>query len=171
MRYSEKDMGNYTGLTSRVYDVENREHMKELVEIITNRPVHFKTYKGYQSVDYLQTSIVQFDNDTKQIDLFETVAEGMVEYLGSYKSTVESCDLKYIFVQEIEIARGSKVVNGERVSAPLVGVEVGFLSGRDVEGYSYENWENQYYEYVYDSFEMAENYEFEMPKIPTMIEI
>lgn len=171
MRFHEKDMENYTGLTSRVYDVENREHMKELVEIITNRPVHFKTYGGYQSADYLQTSIVQFDNNKKEIALFEQVAEGMIEYLGSYKSTVENCDLKYIFVQEIEIARGSKVVNGERVSAPLVGVEVGFLSGEDVEDYSYKNWENQYYELVYDSFGMAENYKFVESEIPTIIEM
>lgn len=162
-RFCEEDR-IYTGLTSRVYDVENESHMRELEEIMTGRQVNFRTCQGYTILDYLNTSLVKISKGAREIAFFEPVIDEMFKYLGCATSVEENyCDLKYIFVQEIEIGYD------------IFAIEVTFLSDRDGLGwdekvdYSYEKWENAHERDIDGKFEIAEKYQFIKPRIQSIM--
>lgn len=172
MKIFEEDINNWTGLESRVYDVQNTEHMKELIQIITDRPVSIRSYDCSMFLNSDETSVVEWNDDLKELTVYREVMQGeLYERLGSFKTVSNEFGIDYVYVSETALIQGHREgEDGEIEEADIVGIEVVFLEQWDSEfEYDYEDWVTASEDFVYSNFEQAHEFKFVKSEAPTYI--
>lgn len=155
----EEDMNNYIGVKNQVLNVDDKEHMQLLLQIVSNRAISIESDGCSSICNSDKTDMITYNAEKKDLVIYEQIEEGLFKPVARFglEDNAECDDFEYIFIEEKALVQGVYMdeEGNPTGDADLIGISLIALSGPYEEGfeYSYEEWIDEDEECIKANFE------------------